>query len=133
MSGFFTPNAGAEAMKKLVVSLLRGTKNGSIRWQEADSRGLTFIAKRQSGTVTISAASSLVTTSHGRVHLTVKDSTGRTVDELTSGGMLNPLSAFSALGDAQTNLHHLYELVRERVTRGASTVNRLADEFRGSD
>ena len=43
----------ANPLTDLLAALLRGTEAKTIKWEQADHRGLAFIARRESGTATI--------------------------------------------------------------------------------
>lgn len=114
-----------QALDNLVDALVRGTRSGAISWKRADASGHAFIAKRQSGTVTLHGYGPL---SAGDLRLIVKDRTGKTVDEVVTSPVGGNLSR-AMTGIAQPQLLSLYESVREQVTQADSTVRSLTEEF----
>jgi hypothetical protein len=126
-----------DAMDELVVTLLEGTRAGTIRWNTADSRGRAFIAKRPSGTVTLSRGYGLVGTGF---RLMVRDRSGNAVGEVI-GSESAYESAAKAVMDglarsagsnavARANLNALFIAIQAQLANADSTLRSLASEFR---
>lgn len=125
----------SDPLSELISALRKGTADRSIEWQQADSYGNTFLARRPSGTVTIKgkqAQLNLVGINIS-VTLTVKDAEGNTVEKYDAvepnpvlGGIA---SAFAFTNTPDSALRSLYAEVREQVTQAESTMRKLSQEF----
>ena len=121
------------ATHDLVKTLLDGTRAGTIKWEQADSKGRQFIARRSSGTVIVAAPSGLsvgfagvgIRAALSAVSLTVKNSSGDTIEVVDAPATgLQPVQLPIA-----RDLVALFDLVRERVTAADSTIRKLNKEF----
>jgi len=119
----------------LVAALVDGTRTGAIHWHPADSRGRAYIAKRNSGTVTLQEGNGRT----GNVlRLIVKDRAGNHVGEVTRPGIATTSALLDAEAagmplpsiNAQMRLSELYESVRAQAANADSTLRSLASEFR---
>jgi hypothetical protein len=120
----------------LITTLIQGTKAEAIKWEQANAGATAFIARRDSGTVTIRGGvgplgiGPLASASiwGGSATLVVKDRAGKTVEEIESPEPLG-IGAMLASNPA-AELIKLYNLVHEQVTRAELTMRELAREFR---
>lgn len=122
-----------DALSQLVDALIASTVAGEVDWEQADSRGRAFIARRASGTVTLSGAPSQTLLGPGTtVKLVVKDAAGKTVEEheaappdpLSGAGLLS-----GGLRSVNSDVLSLYERVHEQITQAKATMRSLASEF----
>jgi hypothetical protein len=130
-----------DPLTDLVAALKQGTASGNISWEQANTAGTAFIAKRPSGTVTLEGsggpsmmASSGLFGAQLSVKLVVKDPTGKKVEEHNAatpspltGGITASLGMFSGSVDAEVIA--LYSQVHEQVTKAQATMRTLAGEF----
>jgi hypothetical protein len=121
----------------LLASLRKGTSDKTIEWQQADSQGDAFIARRPGGTVTLRGtkptALDLASAPAVAVTMVVKDAQGATVEKYDAV-QTNPLlggivAAMSGASGTDSALRGLYSEVREQVTKAKSTMRRLSKEF----
>jgi hypothetical protein len=130
-----------DPLTHLVAALKQGTVSGHISWEQANTAGTAFIAKRPSGTVTLegSGGPSMMESSSPfgaqlSVKLAVKDATGKKVEEHNAatpdpltGGLTASLGVFRDSVDAEVIA--LYFQVHEQVTKAKATMRTLAGEF----
>lgn len=124
------------AIDDLISTLLDGTEKGFIVWEQADSRGRSFLTTRGGGTVLIEGPANLASTP-ATVRLVVKDSEGHTLEEVVGSegrGVLGAVvqTAMIVEPPAVRAVPKLYAAVKEAVTRSEEKLRRLNREFGGS-
>jgi hypothetical protein len=131
-----------DPLTDLIAALKRGTASGNIRWEQANTAGTAFIAKRPSGTVTLEGSDgpSAMGSSNPfggqlSVKLVVKDATGKRVEEHNAAtpdpltaGITTSLGVFSG-SSVDAEAITLYFQVHEQVTKAKATMRTLAGEF----
>jgi hypothetical protein len=130
-----------DPLTDLVAALKQGTANGNISWEQANTAGTAFIAKRPGGTVTLEGSGGpSMMGSRGlfgaqlSVKLVVKDPTGKKVEEhnaATPNPLTGGLSASLGMvaGSVDVEAIALYSQVHEQVTKAKATMRTLAEEF----
>ncbi len=123
----------SDPRETLINALLTGTADGTIKWEQANTNASAFIAKRKHGTVTIEGPpgglGSALGAAFGQTpRLIVKDSTGKTVEEIAGSGPSTTLIAAFRPHPAAM-LPQLYSLVHEQVTRAEATMRNLTKDF----
>jgi hypothetical protein len=131
-----------DPLTDLVGALKQGTVNGNITWEQANTAGTAFIAKRPGGTVTLEGSGgpsmmggSGLLGAQLSVKLVVKDPTGKKVEEhnaatpdpFTTGGITASLGMLS--GSVDVEVIALYSQVHEQVMKAKATMRTLAGEF----
>jgi hypothetical protein len=120
----------------LVLALRSGTRDGAVAWETADANGHDFIARRESGTVTLKGRrmSNLLAGPDPAVTLIVKDAAGKTIETYEATPQPSGLAALSAAMSGHQSpdeqLRNLYWDVKEQAVKARSTMNALAKEFR---
>ncbi len=124
----------SDPLYELIQALRRGTRNGAIDWETADAKGNDFIARRDSGTVTLRGRRlGNPLTPEPAVTLVVKDAAGKTIENYEAAPQTNSAltlgAAFAAFGSPDADLRALYWDVKEQAVKARSTMNALAKEF----
>jgi hypothetical protein len=121
----------ADPLTQLVDALLAGSDAGTVAWEQADSRGRTFIARGSGGTVRLTGVSSPTLFGQGlTVKLAIQDGAGKTIEEYEAPS--SPLGEAGGIGlniGIDRGLQTLYRQVREQITRANETMASLAGEF----
>src|ERR1700722_531369 len=132
-----------DPLSDLIDALRQGTGDKSLQWEQADSYGSAFIARRSSGTVTLQGRQpghGLGIGTSATVRLVVKDAAGKTIeqyDAVEASPFTLAASGLSAamMGKASPDarLVALWWDVREQLTKARSTMRALAKEFKASE
>lgn len=132
-----------DPLSDLIDALRQGTGDKSIKWEQADSHGSAFIARRSSGTVTLQGrhpVQGLGIGASATVRLVVKDAAGKTIEQYDAVEASPLTLAASGLGAAMmgkispdARLVALWWDVREQLTKARSTMRALTKEFKASE
>lgn len=115
------------ALDQLVNTLLLGTQNGTVRWQEATGDGNSFVTRRASGTITIMRRTGIAGALGSEVTLSVRDSLGAIITEIESP---TPTSALQGGPSAASrHLIQLFEKVRAKHSGDHAALQRLIADF----
>jgi hypothetical protein len=123
-----------DPLYELIQALRRGTRDDAIDWETADANGNDFIARRESGTVTLRGRRlGNPLAPEPAVTLVVKDAAGKNIETYDAAaplsGLLGAGASLSTFGSPDADLRALYWDVKEQVTKARSTMNALAKEF----
>jgi hypothetical protein len=127
-------------IEDLITTLLARTRDGTIRWEQADTRGNKYYARRGSGNVVISGPGTALVpigltpdSQPPSVTLDVNDAQNQTVEHVEA----KPRNSFFAMTQfdppAIRDLMTLYNTVKEQVTQGNATMRALNEEFNSPD
>lgn len=125
----------SDPLYELIQALRRGTRDDAIDWEAADANGNDFIARRDSGTVTLRGRRlGGLLAPEPAVTLVVKDAVGKTIETYEAAPPPSALiggvgAALGTFGRPDPDLRALYWDVKEQVTKARSTMNALAKEF----